>query len=60
MDFEELDPKTKKPQPRNLQPMSIAELGAYIETLKAEIARVEAEIAAKKAQQTGAASLFKF
>jgi len=60
MDFEELEPKAAKKTPRNLEPMAIAELEEYIEKLKAEIARVEAQIAAKKKQQTGAASLFKF
>jgi uncharacterized small protein (DUF1192 family) len=60
MDIEELDPKVPKKAPKNLEPMAIAELEDYIEKLKAEIARVEAQIAAKKKQQTGAASLFKF
>ncbi len=61
-DFDDLEPRgpNKKPTLRNLEPMSIDELRDYIERLKAEIARVEAQIAAKKNQAKGAASLFKF
>jgi uncharacterized small protein (DUF1192 family) len=40
--------------------MAVSELEEYIERLKAEIARVEAQIQAKKSQAKGAASLFKF
>jgi uncharacterized small protein (DUF1192 family) len=40
--------------------MAVVELEEYIDALKAEIARVEAQIAQKKSQQKGAASLFKF
>ena len=40
--------------------VEFAELEEYIERLKAEIARAEAQIQAKKSQQKGAASLFKF
>jgi len=61
MDFDELEPRApKKPAPKNLEPMAVAELEDYIERLKAEIARAEAQIQAKKSQQKGAASLFKF
>lgn len=56
---EELDPKTKKPKPRNLSQMSISELKDYIEDLKAEIARVETDIEKKKASQAAANSIFK-
>lgn len=61
-DFDDLEPRgpNKKVTPKNLEPMSVAELEEYIERLKAEIARVEAQIDAKKSQQKGAASLFKF
>lgn len=61
MDFDELEPRApKKPALKNLEPMAVAELEEYIERLKAEIARAEAQIQAKKSQQKGAASLFKF
>ena len=60
MSFEDLEPRAPKTAPKNLEPMAVAELEEYIERLRAEIARVEAQIAAKKAQQKGAASLFKF
>lgn len=60
MSFEDLEPRVPKPAPKNLEPMAVAELEDYIVELKAEIARAEAQIQAKKAQQKGAASLFKF
>lgn len=56
---EELDPKTKKPKPRNLGQMSISELQDYITDLKAEITRVEGDIEKKKASQAAAAAIFK-
>ncbi|MBL8687463.1 MAG: DUF1192 domain-containing protein [Rhodospirillaceae bacterium] len=61
-DFDDLEPRgpNKKVTPKNLEPMAVSELEEYIERLKAEIARVEAQIAAKKNQAKGAASLFKF
>ena len=61
-DFDDLEPRgpNKKPTPRNLEPMSVEELRDYIERLKAEITRAEAQIAAKQSQAKGAASLFKF
>lgn len=52
----------KKPKgefPRNLENMSIDDLGHYIEDLKAEIERVEADIKKKKASRDAAASIFK-
>jgi uncharacterized small protein (DUF1192 family) len=60
MDIDDLDPRVPKKQPKNLEPMAVVELEEYIDALKAEIARVEAQIAQKKSQQKGAASLFKF
>ncbi len=61
-DLDDLEPRgpNKKVTPRNLEPMAVSELEEYIERLKAEIARVEAQIQAKKSQAKGAASLFKF
>lgn len=59
MDFDELEPLKKKPVLRNLDPMSIEDLQAYIAEMKEEIARVEAKIAAKQAHLSAAAGLFK-
>ena len=59
MDIEELEPRKQKPQPRNLDVLSIEELNTYIDEMKAEIARVEEKIAAKKAHINAAAGLFK-
>ena len=59
MDLEELEPKKQKPQPRNLDVLSIEELNNYIAEMQAEIARVEEKIAAKKAHINAAAGLFK-
>ena len=59
MDLEELEPKKQKPQPRNLDVLSIEELDNYIEEMRAEIKRVEEKIAAKKAHINAAAGLFK-
>ncbi len=60
MSFEDLEPLAPKQALKNLEPMAIAELEDYIAGLKAEIARAEAQIQAKRSQQKGAASLFKF
>jgi uncharacterized small protein (DUF1192 family) len=59
MDLEELEPRKQKPQPRNLDVLSIEELDAYIEEMRAEIRRVEEKIAAKKAHINAAAGIFK-
>jgi uncharacterized small protein (DUF1192 family) len=59
MDFEELEPRKVKPQPKNLDPMSVEELADYIANLKAEIARVEEKIATKRAHLNAASGLFK-
>lgn len=59
MDDEDLEPRRKKPPLRDLAPLAIAELEDYIGELKAEIARVEGEIQAKRKQRGGAESLFK-
>lgn len=59
MDIEELEPQKKKPQPRNLDVLSIEELNNYIDEMKAEIRRVEEKIAAKKAHLSAASGLFK-
>jgi len=59
MDTDDLEPRKMKPQPKNLDPMSVEELADYIEDLKAEIRRVEENMAKKKAHLTAAAGLFK-
>ena len=59
MDIEELEPKKQKPQPRNLDVLSLEELNNYIAEMRTEIARVEEKIAAKKAHINAAAGLFK-
>lgn len=59
MDIEELEPKKQKPQPRNLDVLSIEELNNYIAEMQAEIKRVEEKIAAKKAHINAASGLFK-
>ncbi len=53
-----------KPKPAaavgdNLETLSVAELALRIEALKAEIGRVEAELAKKRAHEAAAAELFK-
>jgi uncharacterized small protein (DUF1192 family) len=56
---DELEPRTKKPQPKNLDPMAVDELRGYIAELKAEIARVEEKIKAKEAHAAAAQMVFK-
>ncbi len=56
---EDLEPRRKKPQPRDLVPLSIEELETYIAEMEAEILRVREAIAAKKRQRGGADALFK-
>lgn len=56
---DDLDPRTKKPARKNLEPMSIDELEHYIRSMQEEIERVRGEIAKKKAHQQAAASIFK-
>jgi uncharacterized small protein (DUF1192 family) len=59
------DDDLPRPQPRarlaarDLTPLGVVELRAYIDDLKGEIARVEAAIAAKLGQRAGAESFFK-
>ncbi len=58
MDEDDLLPKAKKPEPKNLEPLSIEALEEYIVELEAEIARVRAEIEAKKSHRGEAEALF--
>ena len=59
MDEEDLEPRRKKPQAKDLGPISIVELEEYIVSLQGEIERARAEIARKRAQKSGAEGLFK-
>jgi uncharacterized small protein (DUF1192 family) len=59
MDEEELEPRRKATQPKDLSLMGIVELEAYIVELENEIARVRADITAKLGQRRGAEALFK-
>ncbi len=56
---EDMLPQKQAAKLKNLTDMSIAELEQYIEDMKAEIKRVEADIAKKKAVRDAASSLFK-
>lgn len=58
-DLDDLDPKQKKTQPRNLDSMNIDDLKEYVAVLKAELARVEEKIKAKQSHAAAAASFFK-
>jgi uncharacterized small protein (DUF1192 family) len=58
-DLDDLDPKQKKSQPRNLDMMNIEDLKEYVVVLRAELERVETKIKAKQSHAAAAASLFK-
>jgi uncharacterized small protein (DUF1192 family) len=59
MDEEDLLPRQKKPPKKDLAPLSVADLEAYIGELEQEIERTRGEIAAKRKQRSGADALFK-
>jgi len=59
MDLDDLEPRAKKPAPKNLDEMSLAALEDYIAGLEAEIARARAAIAAKRSSRQGAETFFK-
>ena len=59
MDLDDLEPRDKKAEPKNLDVMSIEALDEYIAELKTEIARIRQAIAAKKEARAGANSVFK-
>jgi uncharacterized small protein (DUF1192 family) len=61
MDWDDLKPKAPKGVTlgESLESLSVAELEARIAALRAEIGRVEGELAAKKAHEAAAASIFK-
>ncbi|HPD82359.1 MAG: DUF1192 domain-containing protein [Alphaproteobacteria bacterium] len=56
---DDLEPKKQLNIVKNLEPMSLDELTHYIQELKDEIVRTEAEIVRKKAYLDAASSVFK-
>ena len=56
---DDLEPRAKKPKPKDLTLLGVTELEAYIAALEAEIGRARAEIAARQKQKSGAEALFK-
>ena len=59
LEDEDLQPRTVKPKPKDLEPLSIEALENYIAELEAEIARVRAVIDAKRSHRSGAEALFR-
>jgi len=61
MDLEDLEPKKAKAHQlgADLSKLSVGDLNALAETLRAEIARVERAMAAKQSSLTAAESVFK-
>lgn len=59
MDERDLEPKTKKPDIKNLEVLSVEALEEYIGKLEAEIARVREEIARKNSAKSAAESVFR-
>lgn len=59
MDDEDDLPRPAEWRPRNLEPLSIDQLEAYIAVLEGEIARVRADIAAKRAVRSAAEGFFR-
>jgi uncharacterized small protein (DUF1192 family) len=62
MDIEDLEPKKKAKAyelGQDLAKLSVGELATLIETLKAEIARVETQLDVKQSSKSAAESIFK-
>ena len=59
MDTDDLEPKKKKPEQRNLEVLSIEALGEYIDDLEAETRRVRDAITGKQEARKGAETFFK-
>jgi uncharacterized small protein (DUF1192 family) len=59
MDLDDLEPRKKMVEQRNLEPMSVQELNNYISDLEREIARVREAVVAKQNVRSGAESLFR-
>ncbi len=58
MDIDDLEPRTAPKKPKDLEVMSIEALKEYIADLQAEIARAEAQIAAKESHRSAADAVF--
>ncbi|HUT48403.1 MAG TPA: DUF1192 domain-containing protein [Alphaproteobacteria bacterium] len=58
-ELDELEPQSQPNKPTDISGWSAEDLKAYIEALKAEIARAEAVIAARKGQISDAEQIFK-
>lgn len=59
MELEDLEPRKKQPKLKDLSVMGLDELAEYRESLEAEIARIDAEVAGKKNHRSEIDSLFK-
>lgn len=59
MEWDDLEPRKVKPKPKDLLPLSVAELNDYIAELEAEIVRAREMIAVKRKERSGAEGLFK-
>lgn len=59
MDVEDLEPRKKKIEKRNLDVLGVKELEAYIAELEEEIARVRQAISGKTSHRSAAESFFK-
>lgn len=59
MEPDDLEPRKKRPEVKNLEVRSVEALHEYIAELEAEIARARAEIAAKEKARSGAEQIFK-
>ncbi len=59
MDIEELEPRKKKPEPKNLEAMGVEELEAYLAELDTALARVKTEIEGKQSYLAGAGAFVK-
>ena len=56
---DDLEPKNQPKKPKDLSKFSVTDLEEYIEGLRAEMARAEAEKQKKLAHMNAASSLFK-
>jgi uncharacterized small protein (DUF1192 family) len=59
IDDDDLQPRTARPKPKDLEPLSIEALEGYIGELEAEIGRVRAAIEAKRRQRSAADAFFR-
>ncbi len=59
MEEQDLEPRTQRKKPKDLEIMSIEALEEYIAEMEAEIERARAEIAAKRDYRSAAEDVFK-